>query len=169
VELKPSVSKDSLYQAARQWLEEYAETAQTELQVDDQQAGQLIGTVNHHYQFQVRDTPQPPTPDDQEKPYSIHLRHTLHLELKDGQYRYRIYDFSAWEEIRDLSLNDELDPTLGQVPEPRAGRSARSRKKREEMFLAASFPSRLLTGLEEEVTHLTQSLKSALARAAAAK
>jgi hypothetical protein len=165
VELKPSVAKDSLYKAARQWLAGYSDTAKLELQVDEREAGQLIARGNHHYQFFVRENMQEVGPNEQEKPYVIHLQHTLHIEVKDGQYRFRIYDFSARDEIRDLMITDELNPAQGQVPEPRVRRSARSKKKREEMFMVASYRSKLLAGLEDEVKDLTKSFKSAMAKA----
>ncbi len=161
VELKPSVPQDSLYSAARNWLLEYYQTSKPELQVDEREAGQLMARADKHYQFFAGQDPQ-------EKEYIIQLQHTLHIEVKDGQYRFRIYDFSARDEIRDLTLLSELDPGQGQVPEPRARRSAKGKKKRDEMFLEADYRSKLLTGLEQEVNTLIQSLKSAMAKAESA-
>ena len=165
VELKPSVPKDSLYQAARKWLAAYYHTAQPELLKEDRAAGQLISRGDHHYQLYVTPT-EPEGGLQQEKPYVIHLQHTIHLEVKDGQYRYRIYDFSARDEIRNLNIVHELNPQLGQVPEPRVRRSARSKKNWEDAFVEASFRSAFQTGLEKEINGLTQSLKSAMAKAA---
>lgn len=166
VELKPSVPKDSLYAATRKWLTEYYETLQPELLKENREAGQLIAQGDHHFQFYVRDSLQQVGENQQEKPYVIHLQHTLHIEVQDGQYRFRIYDFTARDEIQDLMLDQELNPAQGQVLEPRVRRSAKSKKNREALFLKASFKSKLLTGLEKEIHDLTESLKSALAKAA---
>jgi hypothetical protein len=168
VKLNASVPKDTLFQAARDWLAAYYETAQPELQKEDREAGVLVARGDHHYQFYVRDKEQEAGQNEQEKPYVIHLQHTLHLHVQDGQYRLRIYDFSGRDEIRDLMIDDELNPDQGQVPEPRARRSAKSKKNREEMYLMAAYRSKLLTGLEEEVQDLTQSLKAAMAQVGSA-
>ena len=168
VEVNSSVPKDSLYQAARQWLEEYYHTNQPELQVDDKEAGQLIARGDHHYQFSVRESLPETEAREPEKPFVIHLQPTLHISVQDGQYQYRIYDFSAREEIRDLMFTEELDPAQEQAPEPRASRWAMSNRKREELFMKAALRSKLLIGLEKEVKDLIQSLKSAMATAAPA-
>jgi hypothetical protein len=159
------VPKDTLLQVARDWLATYYQTAQAEVQKEDREAGELMARGDHHYQFYVRENEQESGQNEHEKPYVIHLQHTLHLDVQDGQYRLRIYDFSARDEIRDLMIIDELNPALKQIPEPRARRSAKSKKRREEVYLAASYRSKLLTGLEQEVTELTESLKAAMAKA----
>ncbi|CAN5921909.1 hypothetical protein BH24BAC1_BH24BAC1_21750 [soil metagenome] len=169
VELPPSAPKDSLYKAAREWLADYFKTAQPELQKEDRAAGELITRSDHHYQVSVGQNEQEAGQNQQENPYIIHLQHTLHLVVKDGQYQYRLYDFTARDEIRNLNIVQELNPQQGQVREPRRRRSAKGNKNWEEAYMAASFRSKLLTGLEQEVKDMTQSLKSAMAKAASAQ
>lgn len=75
-------SKDDLYLRAREWFAKTFKSAQAVLQMDDKQAGKLIGkgASKSYYTYMLY-------------PVEYNLNYTISITTKDGRYRYEISSF----------------------------------------------------------------------------
>lgn len=78
------VSKDELYIRAREWFAKTFVSAQAVIQMDDKEAGKIIGKGVARSSFVMLLTP-----------VSYTLYYTVSITVKDGRYRYEITDFMA--------------------------------------------------------------------------
>lgn len=85
----PGRGKDDLYNAARLWYANTYRNSKEVLEVDDRDAGRLIGTG-----FSTIDPPS-----------KRKLWATVKIEVKDGRYRYTMYDISIQEPISTYNLS----------------------------------------------------------------
>lgn len=78
-----STSKDELYRRSRQWFANTYKSADDVLQMEDKDAGQIIGkgyfTAIWKVTFYANQ--------------EVDVYHTINIQIKDGKYRYEITDF----------------------------------------------------------------------------
>jgi opacity protein-like surface antigen len=80
----PGATKDELYSRAREWFATNFGSAKAVLEMDDREAGKLIGNANSQFMLVfggiLASTP-------------MRLWRTIRVELKDGKYRYTLANF----------------------------------------------------------------------------
>lgn len=78
------ISKDELYNRAKEWFVITYNSAQDVLQMDDKSAGKIIGkgTSSGKYKFMMSNT-------------DYYLNYTLSVTVKDGRYRYEFSQFTV--------------------------------------------------------------------------
>src|ERR1700740_2673048 len=85
VNVDSTITKDLIYKSAKTWFVKTFKNAKYVIQSEDQQAGRIIGKGSI------------------EIPADIHFNHavgsicnfTIQIDVKDGKYRYRIFQFST--------------------------------------------------------------------------
>ncbi len=82
--LVDGVSKDELYNRAKEWYVMTYNSAKEVLQLDDKNAGKIIGkgTTSGVYRFMMSNT-------------DFYLNYTLSVTVKDGRYRYEFSQFTV--------------------------------------------------------------------------
>jgi len=91
VSLGTTAKKEVLYFRARKWFANYYKKATQVLQMDDKDQGKLIGKGGYSYSF-----------ISGLLAYHIDLKYTLNLTVKDGKYRYQIYDFHSTDTVNSV-------------------------------------------------------------------
>lgn len=81
------ITKDQLYVRAREWFAQTFKSAQAVIQMDDKEAGKIIGKGSAKGSFYYLLTL-----------FSFSLNYTVSITLKDGRYRYEITDFTATDD-----------------------------------------------------------------------
>lgn len=84
VTVDSTFKKNDLYSKARQWFVNYYKSADDVLQMDDKEEGKLIGKGLHKYNFfNGLDASE------------VNLFFTVNITVKDGKYKYEIYNFNG--------------------------------------------------------------------------
>lgn len=104
VEVNPTSKKADLYQIGRAWFVDTYVNAKDVLQLDDKAEGKMMGKGIYRYTF-----------FNGLGVSQVIMHFTLALDIKDGKYRYRMYDFlgdnvntdmlSGVTEVRSLDYN----------------------------------------------------------------
>ena len=90
-----SLSKDELYNRARAWFSSSFNSAKAVLDMDDRQAGKLIGKGTDKGTFEVLFTP-----------FLFTVKFEVYITVKDNRYRYEITQF---EIINDVAVGSASD------------------------------------------------------------
>lgn len=76
----PGMTKTDLYVAARSWFVSEYRSADDVIQMEDKEAGRIIGKGFSLVQWQMA---------------TRYVKHTVQIDLKDGKYRYIVTDFAV--------------------------------------------------------------------------
>jgi len=92
------VLKDELYTRAREWFAKTFRSAQSVLQMDDKDAGKIIGkgAASSSFKYMIASI-------------DFLLKYTISIAVKDGRYRYEITDISVHDQSSlgyHLTLDD---------------------------------------------------------------
>lgn len=109
----PGASKIELYSRAREWYASTFGSSKAVLEMDDKEAGKLIGKAYAQFEFAGAIG----------KPLDWALWRTIKVEVKDGKYRYTITDFLLGGPIATPGENPHpieawMAPTLAKGKQP---------------------------------------------------
>lgn len=148
VQVDSAFTKKQLYTKGREWFVNYYKSAEDVLQMDDKEEGILIGKGLHKYDF-----------FNGINSSSIALYFTVNLTVKDGKYRYQIYNFNGKNTNRsalDALSSTPSGPTISEVNFDAEYKSLLTEKSR------AKYRTKLLSGLQNEVLLIVTSLEKAM-------
>jgi hypothetical protein len=91
VDVSPESKQADLYRTGRTWFVDTYVDAKEVLQLDDKADGKMMGKGRYKYSFLNGINIS-----------AVTMRFTLALDVKDGKYRYRIYNFSGDNENTSL-------------------------------------------------------------------
>lgn len=101
-----SVNKAQLYLNAKQWLSSVYKNSKNVIEIDDKDAGKLVskGSINYSLNSGFK---------------TATAYFTMAIDVKDGKYRFQIYDFSIKRSKRDFNgidvyFNADLDKDLAE-------------------------------------------------------
>ena len=89
-----SVRKDELFVRAKKWFATTYKSANDVIQMDDKDAGEIVGKGNMQIKYYARNP---------------RIRHTITISVKDGKYRYIISDLE-YSDIQGDKFNIENFP-----------------------------------------------------------
>ncbi|WP_375416173.1 DUF4468 domain-containing protein [uncultured Hymenobacter sp.] len=84
IKVDSTISKQDIHQAVREWFVSNYVSGKDVLQVDDKDAGKILGKGIHKYQFVNGINIS-----------EVALTFVLSVETKDGKFRYRMYNFTG--------------------------------------------------------------------------
>ena len=148
VQVDSTFSKKQLFAKGREWFVNYYKSANDVLQMDDKEEGVLIGKGLHKYNF-----------FNGINSSSIALYFTVNLTVKDGKYRYQIYNFNGMNTNRsalDALSSTPSGPTVSEVNFDTEYKNLLTEKSR------AKYRTKLLSGLQNEVLLIVTSLEKAM-------
>lgn len=97
----PGASKNELYVRAKAWAANAFRSAKDVLQMDDKEAGVLIGKTVYRSDFVVFTSVSP-----------NYVQHTVKIEVKDGRYRYTFNDFHLVESSGMLGVSKNMEDQI---------------------------------------------------------
>jgi hypothetical protein len=150
VDVVPTAKQADLYRAGRTWfVDTYVGTKEV-LQLDDKADGKMIGKGGYQYSFVIGITIS-----------QIFMRFTLALDVKDGKYRYRIYDF-AGDNTNTTRLRSTDTSTVGVLDYNQGYIDLKAGKR-------TKFNLKVLQGMDTQVQLMVASLQKAMLASSASK
>ncbi len=140
---EPGKKKDLLYVTARKWFVNTYYDSKQVMQMDDKAAGSLMGKGIHAYAF-----------SNGIHVSQISVRFTVAIDIKDGKYRYRIYEFDPYNTSSSF-LGDKT--TIQQSYEWSYNELAANKR--------VKYHAKMLEGLNAEVKGIVASLEKAMKNA----
>jgi hypothetical protein len=150
VDVAPTAKQADLYCAGRTWFVDTYVGAKEVLQLDDKADGKMIGKGGHQYSFVIGITIS-----------QIFMRFTLALDVKDGKYRYRIYDF-AGDNTNTTKLRSTDTSTVGVLDYNQCYIDLKAGKR-------TKFNLKVLQGMDTQVQLMVASLQKAMLASSAGK
>lgn len=94
-----SVTKQQLYERARLWFNDYFKNAEAVLQVSDKEAGEFIGKPILYTWYNSRYL-------GRDHKLVLKMPVTIRVRVKDGKYKYEIYDITTYYDADDSPYNE---------------------------------------------------------------
>jgi hypothetical protein len=147
VKLDSTTKKDELYRKGREWFVNTYVDAKEVLQLDDKTDGKMIGKGIYKYSF-----------FNGLNSSSVTMGFTLNLDVKDGRYRYRIYNFNGTN--KNQSALDGLSsrpsgPSYIKLDYDQTYADYKAGKR-------AKYNGKIAAGMDEQVKGIIASLEKAM-------
>lgn len=136
-------SKSQLYNKAREWFVNTYKDANAVIQLDDKDAGKLMGKGVYKYAFANGINIS-----------QITLTFTVNIDIKDGKYRCRIYAFSG-DNANTSMLGGPNATNIYKIDYDRCYTDLKAGKREK-------YNSKMLNGLDSEVKSIEKSLRDAM-------
>jgi hypothetical protein len=143
VELGPVKSKEDLFWGAMEWIGTFYPDAKVTIKLDDKGEGKLLGkSLKDKYESKMG-----------EYPLTVYTSFTLDLDIKDGRYWYRFYNFQTLDGGPFFKYNTMY-------------RMSHEEKhwEEEESLVWLKNDIHTLTGLDQQVKVIVESLMTAMAK-----
>jgi hypothetical protein len=140
----PNQSQDELYQKGRAWLAETYYNVKDALLLADQANGKLMSKASYYYDF------------GNGLDYSqVNLNFVLALDLKEGRYRYRLYNFTGINTKSGLTAGPADTPSIYAMDFNQCYVELKANKR-------PKYNTKVLLGLDQQVKVVVAALEKAL-------
>lgn len=144
VDVNPASKQADLYRAGRTWFVDTYVDAKEVLQLDDKADGKMMGKGRYKYSFLNGINIS-----------AVTMRFTLALDVKDGKYRYRIYNFVGDNENTSL-LGGANATTLYELNYDQCYLDYKAQKR-------TKYNLKVLQGMDAQVVAIVASLQKTMA------